>query len=68
MMHFAKAASILGFHNFFPPSAPTDLHLREKFAAHMESESLSFGTKEEYEFRFEIFQKTEAEITFMNQN
>jgi len=52
-MHFAKAASLLGFQGFFKQEAPTQLH--EKFSAHMEAEGLSYGTREEYEFRLEIF-------------
>jgi C1A family cysteine protease len=42
--------------------------LQEKFAAHMEAESLSYGTREEYEFRMEIFQKKDAEIEYWNNN
>ena len=64
MIHFTKAASILGFQNFFPPQAQSEL--REKFANHMEAESLSFGTIEEYEFRFDLFQKKDAEINEVN--
>jgi len=64
MMHLAKAASILGLENFFPTDASNGLH--EQFAAHMEAEGLSFGTKEEYQFRLELFQKKDAEIKFWN--
>jgi len=64
MMHFAKAASILGFQGFFP--AQDNVELREKFAAHVEAESLSFGTREEFEFRFEIFQQKDAYIKEVN--
>jgi hypothetical protein len=34
MMHFAKAASILGFQNMFQPEQVSNL--QEKFVAHME--------------------------------
>lgn len=66
MMHFAKAASILGFQGFFKEEAPTAIH--EKFASHMEQEGLSFGTKEEYNFRLEIFQKKDDFINYQNTN
>jgi C1A family cysteine protease len=67
MMHFAKAASALGFHGFFnhhKNEAPSVMH--EKFAAHMEAEGLSFGTREEYEYRFGIFQQVDYEINIEN--
>ena len=64
-MHLAKAASILGFQNMFSDNqASYELH--EKFAAHMEDEGLSYGTREEYEFRFELFRKTDVEINEIN--
>lgn len=66
MMHFAKAASILGFQNMFKPEEVNVL--QEKFYNHMEMEGLSYGTKEEFDFRFEIFQKKDAEIEYWNNN
>ena len=65
MMHFAKVASILGFQNMFHKEAPLEVH--EKFTAHMEAEGLSYGTREEYEFRFELYQQMDAYITETNQ-
>ena len=64
-MHFMKGASILGFQNFFQDKqAMSDLH--EKFAAHIEVEGLSYGTEQEYMFRFEIFKQKDAEIQKQN--
>ena len=56
---------VLGFTSYLPDDQAT-LELREKFAAHMENEGLSFGTMEEYEFRFEIFKTKDAEINYWN--
>ena len=42
----------------------TELH--EKFHAHMENQGLSFGTKEEYHFRFQQFKAKDAEIEHWN--
>jgi len=64
MMHFAKAASILGFQNMFHQEAPRELH--EQFHGHMEAEGLSYGTRDEYEFRFEIYRKTDEWINETN--
>jgi len=65
MMHLAKAASVLGFEGFFHHNqAPTQMH--EKFAAHMEAEGLSYGTRDEYEFRFGIYQQVDYEIEIEN--
>lgn len=40
--------------------------LEEKFQAHINAEGLSFGTKEEYFFRLELFAKIDAEIEEWN--
>merc|ERR1719331_149202 len=40
--------------------------LKEKFAAHMVAEGLSYGTKEEYHFRMSIFKDKDAEIQQIN--
>jgi C1A family cysteine protease len=63
MMQFAKAASVLGFQGFQPEQSA---ELQQKFAVHMVEQGLSFGTKEEYEFRFEIFKQKDQEINFIN--
>ena len=66
-MHLAKAASILGFQNMFKPNE-AELLMHEKFQYHMELQGLSYGTREEYEFRFEIFKAKDAEIEYWNNN
>jgi hypothetical protein len=66
MMQFAKAAAILGFEDMLLSDEVNQLH--QKFKLHMDMESLSYGTREEYDFRFEIFQKKDAEIEYWNNN
>ena len=65
-MQFAKAASILGFQNFFQPEATSEL--QEQFASHMESYGLSYGTREEHDFRLELYKKKDIEINYWNKN
>ena len=65
-MHFAKAASMLGFQNMFHEQAvPVELH--EKFANHMVEEGLSYGTREEYEFRFGLYREMDNYLNTANQ-
>jgi len=40
--------------------------LEASFLTHISNEGLSFGTRAEYEFRFKLFQATDAEITRQN--
>ena len=65
MISFAKGAAFLGFQNIVEHSeASQELH--QKFQQHMVAEGLSYGTREEYEFRFEIFRKKDKEVDFWN--
>ena len=59
-----KVAAMLGFSVHEHKEMRHELH--QKFQAHMIAEGLSFGTKEEYMFRFGIFQQKEAEINEWN--
>jgi cathepsin L len=40
--------------------------LRASFANHVSEHGLSYGTKEEYEFRFDLFEKKEKELARIN--
>ena len=64
MMHLSRAAAILGFGNWEQKEHGIELH--QRFKAHMIAEGLSFGTKEEYMYRFEIFKTKDAEINHWN--
>ena len=61
-MNFFKGAAIFGLNRHH--EAKHELH--EKFHAHMENEGLSYGTHEEYNFRFALFKEAEAEIQNWN--
>lgn len=63
MNYLCSAAALLGFTCEVSRDADA---LRSRFNEHAASHGLSFGTKEEYEFRFELFQRTEAEIRRIN--
>lgn len=62
MQNLWKGATIFGLGGHH--EARHELH--EKFHAHMETEGLSFGTRDEYNFRFAIFKEKEAEIQQWN--
>lgn len=66
MSHFCAAAALLGANlcaNQTPISA-----VEQSFIGHLADYGLSYGTKEEYEFRFGLFQKKDAFITETNAN
>lgn len=65
MMQFIKGASILGFQRFFD-SAEKNLDIQEKFQTHLNDHGISYGTREEYEFRFGVFKEKDSEIDFWN--
>ena len=65
MMNFMKGASVLGFQNFFHQEQTT-YELQEQFAAHIETEGLSFATREEYEFRLDLFKAKDIVINEWN--
>jgi len=64
MMHLSKAAAMFGFGFHEKKEHRHELH--ERFQAHMTAEGLSFGTKEEYKYRFQIFKKKNDEIEHWN--
>jgi hypothetical protein len=61
--HFCKGAAFLGLRTPHCEERRQQHQLDgEKFAAHMTTEGLSYGTKEEYHFRRSIFMKKDKEI------
>lgn len=66
MMHLSKAAAMFGFGFHEKREQRHELH--EKFQAHVNAEGLNFGTKEEYMYRFQLFQQKEQEIQHWNHN
>lgn len=46
----------------------SSLALEQKFVEHVASYGLSYGTDEEYQFRFQQFSKNDAKINEINSN
>ena len=65
-MHFLKGASILGFHNF-EQKVENVIELEAKFISHLEAEGISYGTRDEFEYRFELFKQKDAVINEWNE-
>jgi C1A family cysteine protease len=64
MYKICKAAAYFGFQKFC--DEPVSLELEQSFADHVSKFGLSFGTKEEYEFRFGLYAQVDAEINQIN--
>ena len=60
MQFICKATAYLGMKEFCPKKH--DSLLVNNFVSHMTEHGLSFGTQEEFEFRFQIYQQKENEI------
>jgi len=67
MAHFCKAATLLGF-NWCNTQHESLSLMEQSFIKHMSDYGLSYGTKEEYNFRFEIFKKKDLENQEINNN
>jgi hypothetical protein len=66
MSHYCAAAALLGLNLC---EGDTAITLMEKnFISHMAEHGLSFATKEEYQFRFDLFAKMDAELDLINSN
>ena len=65
-MNFCTAAAYLGL-NACEGQAPLSL-VERSFIQYLADEGISYGTKEEYEFRLDIFKKTDEEIEEINSN
>jgi len=66
MSHFCAAAALLGA-NLCVNDTPITA-VEQSFIRHMSEHNLSFGTKEEYEFRFGIYAMKDAENVEINSN
>lgn len=66
MMQLSKAAAMFGFGFHEQREHAHELH--ERFQAHITANGLSYGTKEEYMYRFAIFKKKNHEIDLWNNN
>jgi C1A family cysteine protease len=64
MAHFCTAAAMLGL-NMCENQTPMT-HVESQFIQHMNEHNLSYGTKEEYAFRFGLFKKADEDITKIN--
>jgi len=60
MQFLCKATSYLGMKDICPEKH--DSLLVNNFVNHMTEYGLSYGTQEEFDFRFQIYQQKEAEI------
>ena len=60
MQFICKSASFLGMSDFCPEMY--DNQLTTPFISHMNRFGISYGTQEEFDFRFQLFQKKDAEI------
>ena len=65
-MNFCAAAAFIGA-NMCEGQSPISA-LEQSFIQHMSEHGLSYATKEEYAFRFGIFEKKEAENVEINSN
>jgi len=63
-MNFCTAAAFLGL-NVCENSSPLTL-VEKNFIMHLAEHGISYGTKEEYEFRFDIYKKKDAEYNMIN--
>ena len=64
MQLLCEATAYLGMKDFCPQKH--EALLMNNFVSHMTEHGLSFGTQEEFEFRFQIYQQKEAEIARIN--
>ena len=67
MYLLCKAAAFAGFEHHKCQNGQKQLSfLEQNFVQHIQQFGLRFGTKEEYEFRFNLYQQKEAEINEIN--
>ena len=64
MHFFCKASAYLGMKDICQKKHES--LLMNNFVNHMTEHGLSYGTQEEFEFRFQIYQQKDAEITKIN--
>ena len=61
-----KAAAGLGVYNC-EAERQTIQQVEERFVNHIANFGLNYGTKEEYEFRFKVFQETDHKLIKINE-
>ena len=60
MFHLTKHLGVLGFN--YSNSTPSTDALRAAFVEHVNTFGHSYGTREEFEFRFDIYKENDARI------
>ena len=66
-MHFCTALAYLGLSQDCNGQPPLSAQERS-FVDHLSEQGISYGTKEEYEFRFTVYQKADEQINMVNSN
>merc|ERR1740117_1164088 len=64
MNKLCKAAAYLGYSQLC--QEPVSMEIEQSFVEHVSRHGLNFGTKEEYNFRLNLFAQKDAEITKIN--
>ena len=64
MNTLCKAATFVGYKNFC--EAPVSMEVEQAFVEHTSSYGLSYGTKEEFNYRLELFAERDAAINRIN--
>ena len=64
MNKLCKAAAYLGYSQLC--QEPVSMEIEQTFVEHVSRHGLNFGTKEEYNFRLNLFAQKDAEITKIN--
>ena len=64
MQLICQSASLLGINTLCPEMLNSTL--KPAFVNHMNKFGLSYGTQEEFDFRFQLFQEKDAEIARVN--
>ena len=64
MHKLCKAATYFGYSQLC--EEPVSMEMEQSFAEHVSSYGLNFGTREEYNFRLNIFTQNDAENTKIN--
>ena len=64
MQLICQSASLLGINTLCPEMLKSTL--KPAFVNHMNKFGLSYGTQEEFDFRFQLFQEKDAEIARVN--
>jgi hypothetical protein len=66
-MNFCAAAAYMGINNMCENQNPLSI-VEQSFVQHIAAYGISYGTKEEYNFRLAIYQQKEVENIEINSN